>query len=174
MWFAVQEHLGLARIIHIQCIYGVFGRKITKHTVHMYGSGLPWEHCTCTWAQLSQIATVPCRRNARSRGSEWCILAQRFCKVSGMNEWAACKLAHTRTHHADGTLATKNTKVGMTGWMNGQHVCWLTHARTTQTAHSRQKNTKVGMVNGKDIGSDHHNEKATQSVRYLSKLTPTC
>jgi len=40
---------GLARTLHIRCIYGIFGREITKYmviSVHIYGSGQPyaWWH----------------------------------------------------------------------------------------------------------------------------------
>ena len=34
--------VGLARTIYIRCIYGVFGREITKYTVYIYGSGQPY------------------------------------------------------------------------------------------------------------------------------------
>jgi len=49
-------YIGLARTIHIRCIYGIFGREITKYTViyaytvymwfwptlTIYGSGQPY------------------------------------------------------------------------------------------------------------------------------------
>ena len=38
--------VGLARTIHIRCMYGIFGREITKYTViygvYIYGSGQPY------------------------------------------------------------------------------------------------------------------------------------
>ena len=34
-------YLGLARTIYVRCIYRVYGRKITKYMVYMYGSGQP-------------------------------------------------------------------------------------------------------------------------------------
>jgi len=34
--------IGLARTIYIRCIYGVFGREITKYTVYIYSSGQPY------------------------------------------------------------------------------------------------------------------------------------
>ena len=35
--------IGLARTIYIRCTYGIFGLEITKYTVYIYGSGLPYE-----------------------------------------------------------------------------------------------------------------------------------
>jgi|AntDeeMetagen134_2_1112570.scaffolds.fasta_scaffold38457_1 hypothetical protein len=34
-------HEGLAKTIYIRCLYGVFGREITKYTVYKYGFGQP-------------------------------------------------------------------------------------------------------------------------------------
>jgi len=28
--------------VYIRCIYGIFGREITKYTVYIYGSGQPY------------------------------------------------------------------------------------------------------------------------------------
>jgi hypothetical protein len=41
-------HIGLARIIYIRCMYGVFGREMTKYTViygvYIHDSGQPYLH----------------------------------------------------------------------------------------------------------------------------------
>ena len=39
-WLLTFFHL--ARIIYIRCIYGIFGRGITKYTVYIYGFGQPY------------------------------------------------------------------------------------------------------------------------------------
>jgi hypothetical protein len=47
-WVGSQQgtFLGLARTIHIRCMYGISGREITKYTViytvYIYGSGQPF------------------------------------------------------------------------------------------------------------------------------------
>jgi len=44
--YTVYIYVGLARTLYIRCLYGIFGREITKNTViygvYMYASGQPY------------------------------------------------------------------------------------------------------------------------------------
>jgi hypothetical protein len=50
MWAHLIVHIGLARTIYMRCVYGIFGREITKYTVicgvhlYTYGFGQPYAH----------------------------------------------------------------------------------------------------------------------------------
>ena len=64
-YIGICKYIGLARTIHIQCVYGIFGREITKSTV-IYGAYIRFwptlqiyvDSQTCTRPSNTQTQTA--------------------------------------------------------------------------------------------------------------------
>ena len=71
---AIYTQVGLARTIYIQCIYGIFGREITRYTV-IYGV------CIRFWPTLyiSNVCSVSCQYQCQGR--KWSFAKYCVCVV---------------------------------------------------------------------------------------------
>ena len=84
--------LGLARTIHIQCIYGIFGRDITKITV-IYGAYIRfWPTLTYIHTSATGGCTVACVR------VHLCVFTQATTRAHTHVHTCTHTRTHTRTH----------------------------------------------------------------------------
>ena len=111
--------LGLARTIHIQCIYGIFGRDITKITV-IYGAYIRfWPTLTYIHTSATGGCTVACVR------VHLCVFTQATTHKHTLTRTHTCAHTHTCTHTRAHTHAHTRT-----------HTCTHTHTHAHTHTHT--------------------------------------
>ena len=108
--------VGLARTIYIRCIYGTFGREITKYTV-IYGVYIRFWPTLCMCTRLRQMHSTISRRVSKWRSythghtrTSWRCVAEMF--------------SNTRSHTVSRCVYTVLANPICTAY-SIQHICFL-------------------------------------------------